>query len=56
MALPRCAMGLPAVCDCGIPDHTHYFNTCIQSADSLNLVQKYNDLTVGISLFIRMSV
>ena len=25
VALPRGAMGLSAVCDCGIPDHTHYF-------------------------------
>ena len=23
MALPRGAMGLSAVCDCGFPDHTH---------------------------------
>ena len=23
MALPRGAMVLSAVCDCGIPDHTH---------------------------------
>ena len=23
MALPRDAMGLSAVCDCGIPDNTH---------------------------------
>ena len=25
MAVPRCAMGLSEVCDCGISDHTHYF-------------------------------
>ena len=25
VALPCGAMGLSAVCDCGIPDHTHYF-------------------------------
>ena len=24
MALPRGEMGLSAVCDCGIPDHTHF--------------------------------
>ena len=23
--LPRCAMRLSAVCDCGFPDHTHYY-------------------------------
>ena len=27
-ALPRGAMGLSAVCDCGIPDHTHLLFLC----------------------------
>ena len=27
VALPQGAMGLSAVCDCGITDHTHYFLT-----------------------------
>ena len=29
VALPRGAMGLSVICDCGIPDNTHYFFTYI---------------------------
>ena len=27
VALPNDATGLSAVCDCGFPDHTHYFRS-----------------------------
>ena len=37
MALPRGAKGLSAVCDCGIPDHTHLLFLWLQKINASTL-------------------
>ena len=40
VALPRGAMGLSAVCDCGIPDHTHLLFLVCEFVFNVPLIAK----------------
>ena len=48
MALPRGAIGMSTVCDCGIPDHTHYFHDIahvpFNKQDKLSFGIGYNNM------------
>ena len=50
VALPHDATGLSAVCDCGIPDHTHLLFLQIQTdiIEPFNSTSRYFDDLVSI--------
>ena len=45
VALPSCAVGLSAVCDCGIPDHTHLLfwgHSLVRAKAAIRILQIMN--------------